>query len=301
MTALADTQLWTALITPMQDDGNLDFDGLAKCVQQQQEANNGILLIGSTGEGLALTNIEKQQVVEYVVAMQPTVPIMVGVGGAQLEEQLEWIAFCETQPVDAYLLVTPLYAKPGPKGQIAWFKALLDAVSKPCMLYNVPSRTGVAMHADVLKALAGHRYLWAVKEASGSLDDFQAYRAANPQLAFFSGEDGLMPELAKLGAQGLVSVVSNVWPQATHRYVQQCVEGTLAQSSIDLWKAASAALFMVSNPIPAKALLAHRGWLQSATLRLPLVAEELEDLSELLQADQTVAGWLMQNMEASVA
>lgn len=299
--SMDNTHLWTALITPMQQDGTIDFDGLAKCVQEQQQANNGILLIGSTGEGLALTNNEKQKIVEYVVAMKPTVPIMVGVGGAQLDEQLQWIAFCETQPIDAYLLVTPLYAKPGPKGQIAWFKALLDAVSKPCMLYNVPSRTGISMHVDVLKALAGHRYLWAVKEASGSLEDFKAYHAANPQLAFFSGEDGLMPELAQLGAQGLVSVVSNVWPKATNHYVAQCVAQKLNQAEIALWKAASAALFIVSNPIPAKALLAHRGWLAAATLRLPLVADELEELSVLLEADQKVAEWLVQNMEASVA
>lgn len=292
MKDLSNTALWTALITPMHADGQIDFAGLTRCVHEQEAAGNGVLLLGSTGEGLALTTAEKQQVVEHVVNLQVKVPLMVGVGGAQLPEQLAWMAFCEQQAIDAYLLVTPLYAKPGPKGQIAWFKALMDTASKPCMLYNVPSRTGVDMHVDVLKALSGHQRLWAVKEASGALADFQAYQQANEELAFFSGEDGLMPELGGLGAVGLVSVISNVWPQATHAYVKAAFAETLSTEEVALWKTASAALFSVSNPIPAKALLVYKGWFASPALRLPLLADELTDMSPLLAADQAVENWL---------
>ncbi|MEX2455867.1 MAG: dihydrodipicolinate synthase family protein, partial [Balneolaceae bacterium] len=107
-------KLWTALITPMKSDGSIHFDDLEKVVKRQENAGNGILLIGSTGEGLALSDPEKLAVVEFVSKLNLKVPMMVGVGGFNLEVQKNWIESCNELNIDSFLLVSPLYSKPGP-------------------------------------------------------------------------------------------------------------------------------------------------------------------------------------------
>lgn len=286
-----DVTLWTALVTPMQENGDLDLDDLASLIHKQDEADNGILILGSTGEGLALGLEDKKKVVETATSLNIDMPVMVGVGGFNLREQLEWIEFCQQFEVDAFLLVTPLYAKPNVKGQKAWFKSLMDAADKPCMIYNVPSRTGVKLEPKVLKELRDHPNLFALKEASGSVEDFQEFRKAAPDLPILSGDDALTPFFAMAGCKGLVSVAGNVWPLATHRYVDECLNGN-GPELLPLWQECTGALFAVSNPIPSKILLKEKGWIKTATLRPPLTEEELEDREELLKADKRIKQWL---------
>lgn len=287
---LEQTILWTALVTPMKENGDVNPDELASLIHRQDEAGNGVLVLGSTGEGLALSPEDKKKVVETASSLNLDVPLMVGVGGFNLRRQLEWIEYCNQFEIDSFLLVTPLYAKPNVKGQIQWFEALLNAADKPCMLYNVPSRTGVKMHPDVISTLADHKNMFALKEASGSLDDYQEFRKRAPQLPIYSGDDGLTPFFAAAGCQGLVSVMANVWPKATHRYTKRCLQGR-GQELLPLWQECSDTLFSVSNPIPTKVLLAEKGWINSATLRLPLTADEIEDTTFLLEADKRINDW----------
>lgn len=290
MQQLADTILWTALVTPMHENGDLNLDELASLIHRQDDAGNGVLILGSTGEGLALSTDDKKKVVETAASLNLDVPLMVGVGGFNLREQLEWIEYCNSFEIDAFLLVTPLYAKPNVKGQIQWFEALLNAADKPCMLYNVPSRTGVNMHFDVISTLADHDNICGLKEASGSVADYQEFRKRAPELPLYSGDDGLTPFFAAAGCQGLVSVMANVWPEATHRYTEWCLQGRGAEL-LPLWAECSSALFKASNPIPAKILLAEKGWINSATLRLPLTTDEIEDPGFLLEADKRIKQW----------
>lgn len=287
-------KLWTALITPMKEDGSIHFSDLEKLVHRQENAGNGILLIGSTGEGLALSDPEKHEVVEYVAGMKPSVPLMVGVGGFNLEVQKKWIEICNSMNVDAFLLVTPLYAKPGPRGQVHWFKSLMDTAEKPCMLYNIPSRAGTKMPVPVLKELESHPRLWAVKEASGSIDDYLAFRNAASAVPLYSGDDGMMPFFSAAGSGGLVSVAANVWPEATGLYVEKCLAGE-TESLFPVWSDAVDALFSASNPIPAKLLLKEKGVIEHAVLRPPLVTEELEDFSALKNADKEIENWYQSN------
>ena len=289
-------KLWTALITPMKEDGSIHFSDLEKLVHRQENAGNGILLIGSTGEGLALSDSEKHEVVECVSGMKPDVPLMVGVGGFNLESQIKWIETCNSINVDAYLLVTPLYAKPGPRGQLHWFKSLMDVAEKPCMLYNIPSRAGTKMPLSVLKELESHPRLWAVKEASGSIDDYLAFRNTTPDVPLYSGDDGLMPFFSAAGSAGLVSVASNVWPEATNLFVEKCLAGE-TNSLFPVWSDAVDALFSASNPIPAKLLLKEKGVIETAVLRPPLVPDELTDLTGLKKADQEIQNWFQNNNE----
>lgn len=282
--------LWTALVTPMKENGDIDLDDLASMIHKQDEAGNGILILGSTGEGLALGLEDKKRVVETASSLNIEVPVMVGVGGFNLREQLEWIEYCQEFEVDCFLLVTPLYAKPNVKGQIAWFRSLMDAAEKPCMIYNVPSRTGVKLHPDVLRELKDHPNLFALKEASGSITEFQEFRKAAPDLRVLSGDDGLTPFFAMAGCKGLVSVASNVWPKATHAYVKECLAGHGPQL-LPLWQECTDELFAKSNPIPSKLLLKEKGWIKSSTLRPPLTDKEMTDTKRLLDADKRIQQW----------
>ena len=288
---LNDTILWTALITPLLDGGEIDFSSLEKLAIKQSDANNGIVLLGSTGEGLALTSQEQLSIVEFVCQLSLKAPLMVAVGGFHLTEQVNWINTCNKLPIAAYLLGSPIYAKPGVVGQTQWFSALLDAAQFPCMLYNVPSRSGVSIPIETLQSVQNHPYCWALKEASGDLNQVLAYRQYCPDIALFSGEDAMMPYLAQAGVQGLVSVCSNAWPQATHKYVERSLAGE-TQGLFPLWQNAVDELFQVASPIPVKNLMHQKEMIATAHLRAPLTHLELVDNNSLLASDKLINQWL---------
>lgn len=281
--------LWTAVVTPLLDDGSLDFDSLTKIIKLQDEARNGLLILGSTGEALNLNLAQRKSIIEHVVKMKPTSPVMVGVGGNLLDEQKEWMSYLETLPVHAYLLVTPHYAKPGPKGQYEWFKALMDHSTRPCMLYNVPGRTAVAMSTDAVKRLSTHKNFWSIKEASGSVEKFKEYLAAAGGKAVFCGDDALMPEFAEAGSKGLVSVASNAWPKETHLYVDQCLDKKFKDKN--LWTEASNSLFVCSNPVPVKRLMFEQGVIKTPKMVSPLSHEDMITAEPVLKAHASVVNW----------
>ena len=286
---MINTKLWTALITPMHQSGEVHFGDLEKLIRRQESAGNGILLIGSTGEGLALTDDEKREIIEFSANLDLTVPVMVGVGGFQIENQKAWIQFCNDK-VDGFLLVSPLYSKPGPLGMKSWFLELMNVAEKPCMVYNIPSRTGVRIPPAVIKELFDHSRFWSIKEASGSIADYKEYREMVPQASMFSGDDALLPFFAAAGCSGLVSVSSNVWPEETAEYVELCLNGK-TESLFPVWKHAVEAMFSAPNPVPVKALLHQKGIIESSALRLPLTEKELKSTEYLKQADEEIINW----------
>ncbi len=287
--SLANYSLWTAVITPMMDNGAVDFESLTRVVQAQDEARNGLLILGSTAEALNLNLETRKAIIEHVMNMKPTAPVMVGVGGNLLEEQKEWMTYLQTKNVHAYLLVTPHYAKPGNKGQFEWFKALMDHSTRPCMLYNVPGRTGIAMSVEAVTRLNGHRNFWAIKEASGSVEKMKEYLAAAGGKLVFCGDDALMPDFANAGAVGLVSVASNAWPRETHLYVDQCLKKTF--DAKELWTKAANSLFVASNPVPVKRLMFERGVIRSAKMAAPLSHEDMASAEPVLTAHDAVTAW----------
>nr|MBS0037451.1 4-hydroxy-tetrahydrodipicolinate synthase [Saprospiraceae bacterium] len=293
---MKETKLWTALITPLKRDGSVHYSDLEVLIKRQEEAGNGILIIGSTGEGLALSEEEKMGILNFVSELNPNVPIMVGVGGFNLQMQVDWIKGCNGLNIDAFLLVTPLYSKPGVEGQTHWFNSLLDVAEKPCMLYNVPSRSAVKMPPEVLSRVKDHPNLWAVKEASGSIADYQQFRRSAPEIPLYSGDDALTAFFAAAGCSGLVSVASNVWPKATHLYVEKCLKGE-TESLYPVWNDAVDALFSASNPVPAKLLLNENKVIETAVLKPPLAEMELTDLSELIRVDREIEKWYQNNKD----
>jgi 4-hydroxy-tetrahydrodipicolinate synthase len=289
--AVNDTILWTALVTPLLDCSNIDFSSLEKLAISQSEAGNGLVLLGSTGEGLALTSEEQLSIVEFVCQLSLAAPLMVAVGGFHLNDQISWVQRCNQLPIHGYLLGSPIYAKPGVVGQTQWFSALLDAANFPCMLYNVPSRSGVSIPIETIQALQNHQNCWALKEASGDLNQVLAYRQYCPDIALYSGEDAMMPYLAQAGVQGLVSVCSNAWPQATHKYVELSLAGE-TQGLFPLWQNAVDELFQVASPVPVKNLMHHKQMISTSFLRAPLTHLELTNNDSLLTADKLINQWL---------
>ncbi|MBF0208547.1 MAG: 4-hydroxy-tetrahydrodipicolinate synthase [Oligoflexia bacterium] len=278
------------MVTPYDESYNVDYGAIENLLKLQDEAKNGVLLLGSTGESLALNMEEKKEILKLALSLKLSVPIMVGVGGIHLPETMAWVEYLESLSVDAYLMVTPLYAKPGMLGQEQWFSSLMNNVTRPCMLYNIPGRTGCPLNPQVVKALSEHPRFWAVKEASGSINDFQNYRFAAPEISFYSGDDALMPHFAIAGSKGLVSVASNVWPKETNRYVQLCIKQT-TQGIWPTWKIASDSLFTTSNPVPVKALLHHKQLIKTPFVRFPLSHLDLDSRAKLLTAEEMVATW----------
>jgi 4-hydroxy-tetrahydrodipicolinate synthase len=236
---LSETILWTALVTPFSPDGaRVDFKAAEVLLRRQEAAGNGVLLLGSTGESMALSEAEKREVVQMATALNLSVPLMVGVPNINRAQTLDWIAFCNGQGVDAFLASTPAYTKPAAQGQIGWFGDIMNAAACPVMLYNIPSRTGAVLSPQVLSALGGHQNFWAVKESSGGLDAYIDYRAAAPHVAIYSGDDNMMPAVAPFGACGLVSVASNVWPEECRAYVDSCLGG--GYFGTDWWRISKA-------------------------------------------------------------
>ncbi|MDD0852868.1 4-hydroxy-tetrahydrodipicolinate synthase [Halobacteriovorax sp. GB3] len=284
-----DYALWTAVISPMNEDQTIDYDSYEKVLREQEQAGNGILILGSTGEALNLDEDESKKILDFALSLNLKAPLMCGVGGINLKSTLKWVQYLETLKLDAYLMVSPLYAKPGEHGQYEWFKTLMDASTKPVMLYNVPGRTGGELNINAVKRLNDHKNLWAIKEASGSVEKFKSYVEAAPKTMVYSGDDALLPDFSPLGASGLVSVASNAWPKETNLFVKKCLDGTLKEAA--LWSDCSNTLFLASNPVPVKALMASEKTIKTNTMRSPLDARDLQSVEPLLKASEQIRNW----------
>ncbi len=286
--------LWTALITPMKANGEIHFNDLEKLLKRQEAAGVGVVLLGSTGEGLALDDEEKRSVLTFASNLNLKVPLMSGLGGFNLKQNLKFIEFVETlKNIHGYLMVTPLYAKPGVVGQTEWFKALMDKANKPCMLYNVPSRTGVTLPFETVKNLVNHKNFWAIKEASGSVVEFEKYRQAAPNKMLYSGDDSMTPYFALSGSKGLVSVAGNVWPSEVLSFVKTCLNSNAQKVSemMPVWNSAIKSLFTAANPTCPKVLLHKLGVIETSTLRAPLTNNEPVNIEELIQNHKQITEW----------
>ena len=284
--------LWTALITPLNEDLTVDFDSLEKLLVEQKGAKNGLLILGSTGEALNLSLSQKKEIIDFVISKNTELPIMIGVGGHDLIETKQWLSFLEQKNIHAYLMVTPLYAKPGDHGQYLWFKELMDSVTRPVMLYNVPSRTGISLSLSAVERLKDHKNFWAIKEASGNIEQFKLYLKACDKKSVYCGDDALFYEFSNNGSCGLISVASNVWPKQTSLYVKKCLSRTF--NSNQLWEEAANSLFIASNPIPAKAILFDKKRISSKTMMPPLSSEDLTDTSLINEFDEKINKWFNQ-------
>lgn len=282
-------RLWTAVVTPLHEDLSVDYVSLARLLAEQEAANNGIVLLGSTAEALNLSLETKKEIIDFGITRALKVPVIAGIGGHDQSACFAWIDFLEQKPLDGYLMVTPIYAKPQAEGQYAWFSALLDRVSRPSMLYNVPGRSAIELSLVALERLQVHENYWSLKDASGSVEKFKQYLEASDKKPVYCGDDYLFPDFAAAGSHGLISVASNAWPKETALVVEQCLA-----NKFDIraqWATACNLLFTASNPIPVKRLLFEEGRIGHKTMMPPLSELDFNDCSELSNASASIKAW----------
>lgn len=280
--------LYTACVTPFTSNGEeIDYNSLEKILKLQEDAGNGMVLLGSTGEGMSLSDKEKKEVVNFACKLNLNAEVIVGVPSHNLSVALEWIKFCNELPIDGYLITTPIYTKPGVMGQTQWFEKLLNTSKYSSMLYNIPGRAGIRLHAETVANLKDHPKFLAIKDSSGIVDSLVEYKLAAPDIAVYCGDDYLMPATAAEGAVGLISVASNVWPKAVKKYV---IDSLDKKKDIDkTWWKVCKALFAASNPIPVKALLKDLNVIDNDNVRLPLSIADLPSRELLLSYNEIIS------------
>ena len=264
--------LGTALLTPFKGK-EVDYGAFAATVDWQVEAGTDFLVpLGTTGETPTLSDSEKLQVLEVTLQHAQGRPVVAGVGSNSVSGTLANIRLL--QDADAFLVVVPFYNKPPQRGIYEYFKAVAGSTAKPVIIYNVPGRTGSNIEADTTLALARDiPNIAGIKEASGNVAQIKAILDGRPQgFSVLSGNDDDTFNLMKAGADGVISVASNVFPSAVADFVHALQAGRFEEAEgMDrqlhpLFKN----LFVESNPIPAKAAMAQLGLMENS-LRLPLV------------------------------
>ena len=267
----------TALITPFTENG-VDWEAFGRLIDFQiDEGIDALVAAGTTGEGSTLTEKEHEEVIAFCVRKAAgRVPVIAGTGSNNTARAVEATRMACGLDADAVLLVTPHYNKTTQRGLIAHFSAIADASSVPCILYNVPARTGLNMLPETVAVLADHERIAAVKEACGNISQVAKELAlCGDRLDVYSGcDDQIVPTLS-LGGKGVISVVANILPARTaeicRRFFAGDVQGA-ARIQLDLL-ALMNQLMIETNPIPAKAACAAIGFGENR-LRLPLVEME---------------------------
>lgn len=276
----------TALVTPMNKDGSIDYAALDRLVDWQiDEGINALVACGTTGEASTLTDEEHRDVIARVVERaNKRVPVIAGTGSNDLEYALSLTKYACDAGADAVLTVTPYYNKATQAGLIQMYNKIADASRVPVILYNVPSRTGVNIAPSTYKALADHENIIAIKEANGDISKIvETMSYVNGKLDLYSGNDDQIVPLMSLGGKGVISVVSNILPAKTVLMTKKCLEGDYAGAAkiqYDL-HAVIDSLFSEVNPIPAKAATAKMGF-GTNTLRLPLTPMSEDKYEKML-------------------
>ena len=277
----------TAIITPFKN-GKIDYDAFGKLIDDQiARGIDAIVVAGTTGEAATLDHDEHCQCMKYAVEkIAGRVPMIAGTGSNDTAYGIELSKYACEVGADALLLVTPYYNKATPKGLIKSFLETAEATDKPIILYNVPSRTGCNISLPVYKELAKHERIVAVKEASGNLSAIAELIAeCGDSYDIYSGNDDQIVPIMSLGGKGVISVLSNVMPEETHRMTEFCLNGdfkSAAELQLKYLKLINA-LFCEVNPVPVKTAMAEMGFCD-VEMRLPLCEMEDSNKARLVAA-----------------
>lgn len=265
----------TAIVTPFNEQNNINFEEFKKLVDFQIENGvSAIVVCGTTGEAATLSQEEKQELIQYCVkVVHKRVPVIAGVGSNNTSAVLENESFAERVGVDALLAVTPYYNKTTQEGLIEHFKMIANHTHLPIILYNVPSRTGVDIAPNTYLELSKINNIVATKEASGDISKIVKIKnVCKDNLEIYSGNDDQIIPILSLGGLGAISVLSNILPNYTSSMIRKYFENETEEASTMQIKVSSLIddLFQEVNPIPIKAALELLHF-QCGTPRLPLV------------------------------
>jgi len=275
-----------ALVTPFCEDGSVNFEALTNLLEWHiAEGTDAILTLGTTGEYPTMSHEEDASVVAHTIkVVNGRVPVIVGSGSNCTATQIEKSIEYQNMGADALLLIAPYYNKANTEGMYRHFKDTADKVDIPCLLYNVPGRTGCSIPVSVVEKLAKHPKIVGIKEASGDLS-YAAKIAAHcvgPEFALYSGNDDVILPIMSLGGSGVISVYANIMPKMSHQIVADYVAGNVAQATANQLKYLDLInnLFIEVNPIPVKAAMNMMG-LAAGPCRLPLYEMTEEHVAAL--------------------
>lgn len=279
-----------AIVTPFSDDGSVNYEALGKLIEYQIEnGTDCILSCGTTGESATLTKEEHLEVVRYTIEKAAgRVPVIASTGSNDTAFSIELSKEAESLGADGLLLVTPYYNKTSQKGLIESFTAIADSVSIPCIVYNVPGRTGLNILPSTYLELSKHPNIVATKEANHDVSSVaKTISLCGDNLAVYSGEDDQTLPIIALGGKGIISVFANVLPAQMHQLARAALDGNLkeARELTSKYIGLMNALFMDVNPIPVKEALNLMGF-QCGKPRLPLTDmtdEQKEKLASIMK------------------
>ena len=270
---------WVALITPMVDQGKVDYDSLKRLVDFHLEnGTEGLVIMGTTGEAATLSFAEQMQVISAVCEqVKGLIAVIAGNGANATAEAVERTKALSALPIDGFLTVTPFYNKPMQKGMVLHFNAVAAATDKPVLLYNVPSRTGVDLLPETVAELAKTSNIVGIKEATGSMKRLTELQQLCPaDFMLLSGDDASAAEFMLKGGHGVISVTTNIAPKQMAQLCHAALSGDVEQTeAIDkTLQALHRDLFIEANPIPAKWALHRMALITSDEVRLPLTQLE---------------------------
>ena len=272
-----------AIVTPMHEDGLVDLDSLAGLIEHHIEAGtDGIISVGTTGESATLNHDEHRMVIEKTIqCVNGRVPVIAGTGSNSTAEALELTKAAHELGADACLLVVPYYNKPPQEGLYQHFKLIAESVPIPQILYNVPGRTSVDLHNSTAIRLSHIDNIIGIKDATADIERGRKLIEQSPDdFVSYSGQDTAAMDLMLAGAKGTISVTANVAPKLMHEMCTAAVAGNtdLAVELNNKLMPLHEAMFIESNPIPAKWGVSQQGFIQNS-LRLPLVplSDEAQD------------------------
>ena len=276
----------TALVTPLNENG-IDYENFERLLNWQvDEGINALVICGTSGEGSTLSDEEHRAALKFAYdVVGGRVPMIAGTGSNDTAYAIELTKFASEVGYDAMLVVTPYYNKATQNGLVKMFETIADASTKPVILYNVPSRTGVNIEPETYARLAEHPMITGIKEANGNIAKIVETKAlVGDKLDIWSGNDDQIVPILAAGGSGVISVLSNVLPKKTvelcNKFFAGDVKGSMDMQCemFDLIKA----LFCEVNPIPAKAAVAALGYCENY-VRLPLTPMEKQHEEVLLE------------------
>jgi 4-hydroxy-tetrahydrodipicolinate synthase len=272
-----------AIVTPMHEDGSLDYPGLRKLIDWHvAEGTDGIVIVGTTGESATVNVQEHCELIKFTVEhAKGRIPIIAGTGGNSTDEAIMLTQYAKDAGADAALVVVPYYNRPTQEGMYRHFKAIAEAVDLPIILYNVPGRTVADMSNETVLRLSAIPNIVGLKDATGNIGrGLELLRLAPKSFAVYSGDDPTAMTLMFCGGTGNISVTANVAPRAMHELCVAAMKGDIAKAVEINNKVIPlhAKLFVEPNPVPVKWALAEMG-MMPAGLRLPLapLAAEYHD------------------------
>ena len=276
-----------AIITPMNEDGSVNYEEFAKFIDFQIEnGTDAIVVCGTTGESSTLKVVEHNEAIKWCVEyVNHRIPVIAGTGSNSTACAIDISLEACKNGADALLLVTPYYNKTSQRGLIAHYTAIHDATNLPIILYNVPSRTGLNIAPETAYELSKLPRINGIKEASGNLEQIEKIRElCGDELNIWSGNDDQIYEIMERGGKGVISVLSNICPQETHDIVQKYLDGDkeTSKAMMDKYMKLAKAMFVDVNPIPVKEAVSLIGF-NAGPCRLPLI--EMDDKNKAYVKD----------------